>query len=583
MSLVANDFDAGAVLLDTLIWTAALIALVLVLRRPVTRWLGAPVAYALWALPMLRLVLPPIKLPAWVAPVKEAAPEIAEVAGSPIGIEMRASVPDAVPLAAPVEEATGWLASLGALPFMQIAMMVWLGGAAVFLWLRFGAYFRLRDALMQGAVEVGTTKGPFSTIRLIETPGTNAPLAFGVLKPVIALPPGFMASINRKARDLALAHELEHHRGHDLLINVLVQPLFALHWFNPLGRYGWLAMRRDQEAACDARVIAAAPRETRALYASVIASFAAGPNVALAAPMACPVLGDKSIIHRLRNLTMNEDASNTKSRKMTSRLLLGTAVLALPLTASVSYAESVAPQSPQSLQSSKPAAPAAPQSPNAPAAPDAPQVPAPPQPPEDMREREVTIITVDPDTAETETLDFKTDKDDLGTITVQGKDVMVLRKFEKGDARPVKKRFQTVKIVNSGEMMDEAEMEVIMTQVRDELAAADRDLKDGLEELRIELKALENREEWSARDKEGRTIITMECDSSSDEVATTSQLEDGTTKVLLCQSRIMAHALTGLEQARAAIAANREIKGQMRREILNELDQQIRSWNKQTR
>ena len=38
-------------------------ALVLVLRRPVARWLGAGAAYALWALPVLRLVLPPVTLP----------------------------------------------------------------------------------------------------------------------------------------------------------------------------------------------------------------------------------------------------------------------------------------------------------------------------------------------------------------------------------------------------------------------------------------------------------------------------------------------------------------------------------------
>jgi len=82
-----------------------------------------------------------------------------------------------------------------------------------------------------------------------------------------------MAQHDRAARDLALAHELTHHRGGDLLVNVLVQPLFALHWFNPLGRYGWLALRRDQEAACDARVMARRSAQERAAYAALIAPF----------------------------------------------------------------------------------------------------------------------------------------------------------------------------------------------------------------------------------------------------------------------------------------------------------------------
>ena len=58
----------SAVMLQTLVWTGVLIAAVLVLRRPVTRHFGPQVAYALWLLPFARLVLPPVTLPAWMAP-----------------------------------------------------------------------------------------------------------------------------------------------------------------------------------------------------------------------------------------------------------------------------------------------------------------------------------------------------------------------------------------------------------------------------------------------------------------------------------------------------------------------------------
>ena len=46
-------------LFDTLLWTGALIALVMVLRRPVARHFGAGAAYALWFLPLARLIVPP--------------------------------------------------------------------------------------------------------------------------------------------------------------------------------------------------------------------------------------------------------------------------------------------------------------------------------------------------------------------------------------------------------------------------------------------------------------------------------------------------------------------------------------------
>ncbi|MEM1196964.1 MAG: M56 family metallopeptidase [Pseudomonadota bacterium] len=576
----------SAFLFDTLVWTAALIALVLVLRRPVTRWFGAPTAYALWALPVLRLVLPPIELPAWLAPAETIAPSATEPGAAAIVLDISADTPAAIPLSEAGQTASpGWFEWAASLPLTELALTLWLGGGAVFLYARFSAYFRLRDELTEGAREVGVTKGPLAPIRLIETPGTNAPLAFGVLAPVIALPQGFMARVDREARDLALEHELEHHRGHDLLINVLVQPLFALHWFNPLGRYGWLALRRDQEAACDARVMAAQSSETRAIYANVIASFAAGPNVALAAPMACPVLGDKSIIQRLRNLKMTEQSSDTTGRKLASRLMLGAAVLALPLTASITYAESVVPEAP-----SAPAvtvAPPAPPAPPAPTAamlsagvfqdvPDAPDAPNPPDAPEVVS----TIVTVDPDTGETKTIVHEGNEGVVHKVKVKDKSVFVVRDIDETNVDGSKTRYEKMKIVRRGEKLSDAEMEEIMIEVREGLAEAD----EALAEVRVELAELaESGALEGLAEGQGRTVVKMSCSSGQDEVATTKRLDNGTTEVMICQSKIMSYALSGLEQARAAIAENERIDGQMRENILKELDQQIKDWKKETR
>ena len=351
-------------LVETLVWTGALIAAVLVLRRPVARWFGPQVAYALWAVPALRLVLPPLELPAWMNPAPAAVPAEIVTATMPAPAPAQAQIPltDTAPSAAsafvPPEAGFDWAI------VAEIALAVWLIGAAVFLYLRFAAYFRLRAELLADAREVGRE----GKVRLIDTPGTRAPLAFGVIDKVVALPRGFLALPDRRARDLALAHELAHHAGRDLLVNVLVQPLFALHWWNPLSRYGWLALRRDQEAACDARVMASRPPEerpeARAVYADLIVSFAAGPSIALAhgitAPMACPVLGEKSIIHRLRSLKMN-DTSN--SRRLAGRIMLGAAVVALPLTASITYAaatDAPEPPEPPAISDVPPAPPAPP-------------------------------------------------------------------------------------------------------------------------------------------------------------------------------------------------------------------------------
>ncbi len=319
-------------LFDTLVWTGALIGLALLLRRPVAKHLGAGAAYALWFLPLARLLFPPVTLPAWMQPSFLQAPApvaepVAPVAPVVPASESGFSYTDFV---SPLEPA----AMASPIDFVTPLVILWLVGAAIFMGRRFWLYGELRKELLEDAKPVGEV----GNIRLIETTAISGPMAFGVFDKVVALPDGFMASRERQVRDLAIAHELAHHRGHDILVNVLIQPLFAVHWFNPLGWMGWTAMRRDQEAACDARVVASRSRDERAAYAAVIADFARRPQLAprpaLAAPMACPVLGDKSIIHRLRSLPMTDDS---RRRRIAARGAVAAAVLALPMTASVCY------------------------------------------------------------------------------------------------------------------------------------------------------------------------------------------------------------------------------------------------------
>lgn len=337
-------------LTDTFIYTGVLIALVLVLRRPVARHFGPQMSYALWALPLLRFVMPPVVLPASFAPdgaseamtvstitiTTDAAPAGAAVLGAEIPGEAIAPLGSVMPV--PAYEPTFWEAWGGLI--VNGALAVWLAGAVAFLGWRAWTYFRMREWLLDGARPVGEA----GDIRLVESPAVSSPVAFGVSDKVVALPPGFMASENRAARDLAIEHELSHHRGRDLLANILAQPILALHWFNPLAWMGWRAMRRDQEAACDARVIAVRGAWERAAYGQVIASFASGQRLALAAPMACPVLGEKSIIHRLKSLGM---CDVSPARRRTGRALLAGAALALPFTASISYAEAAPRDTPK--------------------------------------------------------------------------------------------------------------------------------------------------------------------------------------------------------------------------------------------
>ena len=564
-------------LFDTLMWTGALIALVLLLRRPVARHLGAGAAYALWFLPLARLILPPVTLPGWMrpalsdtAPVADTAtaaalvPEGAEVLGQ---TEMGATLPP-VPMDSPID-------------LLSPLVVLWLVGAAIFMGRRFWLYAQLRRELLENARPVGEV----DDIRMIETTAISGPMAFGVFDKVIALPDGFMASRERQVRDLAIAHELAHHRGHDILVNMLVQPLFAIHWFNPLGWMGWDAMRRDQEAACDARVVASRSRDERAAYAAIIADFARRPQIAprpaLAAPMACPVLGDKSIIHRLKSLPMDD---GSRGRRWAARGAVAAALLAVPMTASISYAEPVAapeaPAAPFAPTAPVAAAFAAPDAPPAPAAPDAP--PAPEEPGErefiDAQERRIEREFIraerDIERAEREIerareTVARVERDPARHARWDGRDWDQMSDKEK---RAFKKEMAQLRkdLVDGGKVQRELQ-QIEARQV--DRAESRREVQVALAEAHAEA-AQVRAEAVAEKAVASAPKVVMKC-LDKDRAVTTKVDAKGRTTMYVCESYGDMVALKALKHTRKSIASDSKWSDETRAEILADIDAEI--------
>ena len=564
-------------LFDTLMWTGALIALVLLLRRPVARHFGAGAAYALWFLPLARLILPPVTLPGRMRPaLSEPAPvtdtattaslvsEGAEALGQG---EMGATLAP-VPMDSPID-------------LLSPLVVLWLVGAAIFMGRRFWLYAQLRRELLENARPVGEV----DDIRMIETTAISGPMAFGVFDKVIALPDGFMASRERQVRDLAIAHELAHHRGHDILVNMLVQPLFAIHWFNPLGWMGWDAMRRDQEAACDARVVASRSRDERAAYAAIIADFARRPQIAprpaLAAPMACPVLGDKSIIHRLKSLPMDD---GSRGRRWAARGAVAAALLAVPMTASISYAEPVAapeaPAAPFALTAPVAAAFAAPDAPPAPAAPDAP--PAPEEPGErdfiaaqERRiEREFIRAERDIKRAEREIerareTVARAERDPARHARWDGRDWDQMSDKEK---RAFKKEMAQLRedLAEGGKVQRELQ-QIEARQV--DRAESRREVQVALAEAHPEA-AQVRAEAVAEKAVASAPKVVMKC-LDKDRAVTTKVDAKGRTTMYVCESYGDMVALKALKHTRKSIASDSKWSDDTRAEILADIDAEI--------
>jgi beta-lactamase regulating signal transducer with metallopeptidase domain len=309
-----TDF-MGAWLFDTLLTTTLLMAAILIVRRPVAKYFGPTIAYALWLIPAARVCMPMIE-----------GPSISTADG---GIAIQDTVREAVlaGLSSPdaIASATRSAHALPTIDFLALGVMTWLGGAVLLFMVQMIRYAAMRDDLLSEATEIAVVDG----VKIVASDQVAGPLAFGLFHRVIAVPQDFTNAYSPAERDLAIAHEMAHHKSGDLFANLAAFIILCLQWFNPVAWISWSAFRFDQEAACDARVLAGKGPEERAMYGQALAKTAFDGVPTFATALNSP----KTIIERLRRITM-KDTSNTR-RSLGKIGIIAAAAIILPLTATI--------------------------------------------------------------------------------------------------------------------------------------------------------------------------------------------------------------------------------------------------------
>jgi beta-lactamase regulating signal transducer with metallopeptidase domain len=293
-------------ILEAMVAATLLMILVLAVRRPVADLFGAQWAYALWLLPVLVPLLPPIPgiLPAAAAPMTIIIPEI-PLQGA------------AAAAAAPT---TG---SNQSSDLLLMLLALWAGGAVAFAVWQQATY----SAFMLHLGPEGRTAHPpsFGGVRVVESDAVDGPVAVGLFSRRIVVPQDFLTRYSPAEQRLALEHELVHHRRLDLLWNWIGLGLLTINWFNPIVHMAFRAFRADQELACDAAVTRRSPSQ-RHDYACALVKSASHPGLIAV----CPLNHADMLKRRLRMMK--------KHRSSWARSAGGAAALSLVAAAGLALA-----------------------------------------------------------------------------------------------------------------------------------------------------------------------------------------------------------------------------------------------------
>ncbi len=253
-----------------------LIVIILWIRRPVARHFGASAAYALWALPVLRFLLPNL-------PFRPYRPEALMQENRRITSPGDAVLSD---IHSPYQL---WVDNVQPVTvhwdLAHLCIYIWGGGAVLWLIYQTLAYVNYRQRVIarsrivgsdihQMAEHIAARMQACSDRSWLETIGlkkyfrktpimpqiilsqdATGPLVVGLLRPIIILPHDFQTRFSLDQQCLALTHEMAHIKRRDLWA-ILAFTLFqAVNWLNPLVHMARHAFRSDLEAACDQYVL----------------------------------------------------------------------------------------------------------------------------------------------------------------------------------------------------------------------------------------------------------------------------------------------------------------------------------------
>jgi beta-lactamase regulating signal transducer with metallopeptidase domain len=296
-------------LLEVTVYSAVLYGAILLFQKLFKKHISAVMNYAVWALLILRLVVPvtvdtgirffvlPQENAVQAETVNEADPARSEdirlqpagvtpsrpitgyTAASPdTGLAPRDAAGTAGPASAPARS-IGWRDAL---------VILWAAGVIGFLAWKAVLMARLRRSIGRNEIPVPESVmeltdackrelGIRGDIAVSVQIGLNSPALHASLRPRLLLPEHMLGTADSAGLGFGIRHELTHYRRRDHLVCLLLVFLRCVYWFNPVV---WLAARRietDMEAACDAGVARGLTAPARKRYIRAMIDLSGTP------------------------------------------------------------------------------------------------------------------------------------------------------------------------------------------------------------------------------------------------------------------------------------------------------------------
>ena len=262
-------------------WQAGLIALAVIVVRPLLRRAPRRAVCMLWLLVALRLLLP-ARLTVE-SPVSLQQPE-----SPPIQAYQELRQQEKVYVSAPPEQRSEMAGPAAAQGFALLDQLpaIWLTGVGCMALYMALSLLRMRWRLRAA---------PRIQDNVYRCTDWSTPFVLGVLAPRIYVP----ETVSEQDFPQVLAHERCHIRRWDHVWKPLAFLLLAVNWFNPVLWAAYVLLGRDMERACDEMVLKNATPIQRAAYSRALVACAAQPKMAAVCPLA---FGEVAVKERVKNV-----------------------------------------------------------------------------------------------------------------------------------------------------------------------------------------------------------------------------------------------------------------------------------------